>query len=261
MTSQQGKVRSGWLSAQRSIARADAFSKAIGVKDAVFCFSDRVFSRLVEAFELGDAEDAPPVAGSLAGKRDESVAVYLAYFGAPAAGLLLETLIASGVERFVMVGQAGSISPRCAIGDVFLPTWGVREEGTSYHYLPPDVVCHPTGELLDVVRGYLDGVGVVEGGVWTIDAAFRETPDKVESFAQREVLAVEMECTAMMAIAMVRRVAFAAALVITDHLFSGEWVRGFRGAEVVAAQELLCRRLAEGFREREAFLSGGGEEV
>jgi uridine phosphorylase len=243
-----------WVSGQRSVVEPAAFARDMEAEDAVFSFSPQVFSRLVDAFGLGGAEDAPPLPGALGGKLDERIGVYHAFFGAPAAGMLMEALIASGVERFVMAGQAGAISPRCEIGDLFLPTWGVREEGTSYHYVGPEVVCHPSQDLLGVIRRWLDGVALVEGGVWTTDAPFRETPDKVEKLAKREVLAVEMECTALMAIARYRRAAFAAALVITDHVFGEAWVRDFRGAEVTAAQELLCGRLAEGFRRRGAFV-------
>jgi uridine phosphorylase len=245
---------SQWLSAQRSIAEPAVFARSIEAEDAVLCFSDQVFSRLVDAFDLGSERDAPRLAGSLEGWLDDAVAVYKAYFGAPAAGICIESLIASGVERVVMVGTAGSISPRCEIGRVLLPTWGVREEGTSYHYLPPDVACHPSEDLLGAIRGDLETVDCVQGGVWSVDALFRETVDKIEAYAERGVLAVEMECTALMAIATYRGVAFAAALIITDQLFGGEWVRDFRGARATETQELVCGRLAEGFRRRGCFL-------
>lgn len=250
----QGKpFQPQWLSERPSIVQPVAFAKEIEARDAVLCCSERIFSHLLEAFDLCAGRGAPRLPGALDGKLDDDVAVYLACFGAPAAGSLMEALIASGVERVVMVGQAGAISPRCRIGDLFLPTWGVREEGTSYHYLSPDVTCEVSAKLLDAIRGCLSGVQVVEGGVWTTDALFRESADKVEAFAAKGVLAVEMECTALMAIAMVRRVAFAAAMVVTDELFSGAWVEGFRRQEVARSQDLLCRRLAEAFRERGRF--------
>jgi uridine phosphorylase len=242
-----------WLSAQDSIVKPATFSQPIGVEDAVLCFSERVYSGLVRAFNLPSENTAPRLPGSLEGCLDEGVAIYLACFGAPAAGMLMEALIASGVKRFVMVGQAGAISPQCEMGDLFFPTWGVREEGTSYHYLAPDVECQVSEDLLRTIRGYLKGVSSVEGGVWTTDAPFRETLDKVQAFAKQGVLAVEMECTALMAIAMVRRVDFASALVITDQLFSGTWVQGFDSAKVMDSQDLLCRLLAEGFRQSGGF--------
>lgn len=253
MASQEESLHPRWLSVERSIVRPAVFSREVEAEDAVLCFSEDIFSCLVDAFSLHGGGDARGFSGALEGKLDDTIGIYKACFGAPAAGMLMEALIASGVKRFVMVGQAGAISPRCGIGDLFLPTWGVREEGTSYHYLSPDARCGVSEDLLGVVKGWLRTIEFVEGGVWTTDAPFRETVDKTQRFAKEEVLAVEMECTALMAVAAYRCVEFAAALVITDHLFSGEWVQAFGSAEVIRGQELLCRTLAEGFRQRGGF--------
>lgn len=250
-----GSPGRGWLSSRASIVEPAAFSRQIAAHDALLCFSERIFSHLIDAFKLEDADNGPRFPGALEGKVGEGIAIYQGCFGGPAAGALVEALIASGVVRCLMVGQAGSVSPRCRIGDVFLPTWGVREEGTSYHYLPPDARCTVSEALLTVIKGYVGGIATVEGGVWTTDALFRETADKVRTFAEQGVLAVEMECTTLMAVAEYRRIHFSAALVITDELFRGAWVQGFRSEEVERSQELLCRALAEGFRRNGRFVA------
>jgi hypothetical protein len=141
MPSEKRPVFPQWLSAQDSIVDPATFSQPIEVEDAVLCFSDRVYSGLIRAFNLPSENTAPRLPGSLEGCLDKDVAIYLSCFGAPAAGMLMETLVASGVKRFVMLGQAGAISAQCEMGDLLLPTWGLREEGTSYHYLAPDVKC------------------------------------------------------------------------------------------------------------------------
>ena len=56
--------------------------------------------------------------------------------GAPAACVVLEGLIAFGVKRFVSVGFAGSLQPDLRIGDIVVCDKAIRDEGTSYHYLP-----------------------------------------------------------------------------------------------------------------------------
>lgn len=233
-----------WLSAGKPIIEPASFAGPIGVGDALLCFSEDIFSRLVDAFGLGDGEEGPRFAGALKGKVGEDVALFQACFGGPAAGMLMEALVASGVERFVMAGQAGSISSRCRIGDLFLPIWGIREEGTSYHYLPEGVECRGSADLVEEIKSHLGTAEFIEGGIWTTDAPFRETMDKVQRYAEGGALAVEMECTALMAIAMYRDVDFAAALVITDELFRGEWSRGFGTPEVARQQDFLCQALA-----------------
>ncbi len=85
--------------------------------------------------------------------------------------------------------------------------------------------------------------------MWTIDAPFRETMDKVQEYARRGVLAVEMECTALMSIAAYRGINLAAVLVITDELFGEGWVQGFVHAVVAAAFDRLFQALAQSLRE------------
>src|SRR5215813_6866688 len=60
--------------------------------------------------------------------------------GAPMAVMLLEQLIALGARRLLYLGFCGALIPSYRIGDLFLPTRAVREEGTSYHYVPAEVV-------------------------------------------------------------------------------------------------------------------------
>ncbi|ABM80519.1 phosphorylase [Hyperthermus butylicus] len=106
--------------------------------------------------------------------------------------LALELLIAAGVEKLVVFGGAGAIHPpRVKIYDLVVSTWGIREEGTSYHYLPPGVVPKPSEDMVKLLVDALSpvaqrlGIGLHIGGVWTTDAVFRETRDKVESTARK----------------------------------------------------------------------------
>ncbi|MBC7340239.1 MAG: nucleoside phosphorylase [Firmicutes bacterium] len=227
---------------------------------AVLSFARGTYLSLLGAFGLADGRAAPLLPGALEGRMDGEVAVYHSSFGAPEAGMLMEALIASGVGRVIMVGQAGSLSPQCRIGDVVLPTWGVREEGTSHHYLPPGAPCRPSPALLAEVRAVLGAVGPREGGVWTTDAPFRETRDKVERYAREGVLAVEMECTAPMSIAMYRGVGFVAVLLITDELFGDSWVEGFRTTRLATTLGAVCRALPRVLgREARPVAQVGGE--
>ncbi len=106
----------------------------------------------------------------------------------------------------------------------------MREEGTSYHYLPPSIVPKPSPDLVEALARELRpvakllGVELHLGGVWSTDAPFRETVDKVEKYRGEGVLCVDMESTAAMTVAMVRGVRIGVVLVVMDELFGGEWV-------------------------------------
>lgn len=230
-----------WLSDKESIVKPERFAVELSADTSIMCFTRPAFKCLIEHLHLNQTEKPPSIAGSQDGAMNDSVVVYECAFGAPAASMHMEAMIASGVKRVIMVGDAGSISPNCRIGDIVLPTWGIREEGTSFHYLDSNEHCTPSEQLIEPMKTMLDDVKHEEGGVWTTDAPFRETPEKVAKFRMQGALAVEMECTALMAIAKFRGIDFGALLVITDELFSGEWKPGFNTPEVNSTRERLAK--------------------
>ncbi len=128
-----------WLCAGEEMVKPSAWSQPLGVRDAVVCFATDFYRQMLSSFGLTNARKSPTLAGALDGRLGHEVGVFHSFFGAPAAGMLLEVVVASGVRRMFMAGEAGSISNACRIGDILLPCWAVREEGTSYHYLPPGV--------------------------------------------------------------------------------------------------------------------------
>ncbi len=164
-----------WFSQERGIIEPSALSENLGIDTAILCPITEFYDQIIDSLGLNDADDAPSFNGSLGGKMDGERAIYLSAVGAPSAGMLLETLIASGIRRALMLGYAGSISAKCRIGDLVIPTWGIREEGTSYHYLESGVRPEVSGSLVQKLRDSLNGPKHFEGGVWTTDAPYRET--------------------------------------------------------------------------------------
>jgi len=173
------------------------------------------------------------------------VFITLPFWGAPAAAAGLEALIATGGRLFIAVGRAGSLSPKLRVGDILIPTWGIREEGTSYHYLPPDVVPKPDAELARalyaearVVKGR-KRIRVLRGGIWSTDALFRETEDKVAEYSKLGALGVDMESTALMSVAMYRGVRLAVIAAISDELYGGLWRPGYKTRRLARAERVV----------------------
>jgi uridine phosphorylase len=123
--------------------------------------------------------------------------------GAPFAVLVAEELFASGCELLLSVTSAGQIVPHGDPPYFVLIERALRDEGTSYHYLPPAPYSRPRPGLLDTIRGAVAGSGVpvVGGASWTTDAPFRETASAIERARASGVLAVEMEAAALYAFA------------------------------------------------------------
>jgi len=80
-----------------------------------------------------------------------------------------------------------------------------RDEGTSYHYLPPGDWSAAPEHLLSRLEGMADdGPRVLTGPTWTTDAPFRETEAAIAAARARGILAVEMEAAALYAFARAR---------------------------------------------------------
>jgi uridine phosphorylase len=123
--------------------------------------------------------------------------------GAPYAVLVAEQMFASGCEVLFCITSAGQIGQRAAPPYFVLVTQALRDEGTSYHYVPASRFADADQALLTSARAALvsAGVDIIEGASWTTDAPFRETAAAIANADALGVLAVEMECAGLYAFA------------------------------------------------------------
>jgi uridine phosphorylase len=156
---------------------------------------------------------------------DVDVAVYVSGVGAPLAGGMLEECIAAGVRSFVVCGGAGALVPGLALGHVVVPTSAVRDEGTSFHYAPPARSIDADARLVARAVELLDERDIphLTGPTWTTDAIYRETPDKIRRRRDEGCLVVEMEASALIAIARFRGVDLVQLLYAGDDVSGETW--------------------------------------
>jgi uridine phosphorylase len=163
--------------------------------------------------------------------------------GAPCAVMIAENLIAWGARSLVFLGWCGALSEAVAIGDLVLPTSAFIDEGTSRHYAADPLESAASPSLVQLVAEAVavQGVRVHPGAVWTTDAPFRETREKVLAFRRQGSLAVEMECSALFTLGTFRAVEVAALLVVSDDLSSLTWTPGFKDPHFARGREAACR--------------------
>ena len=153
------------------------------------------------------------------------VGVFHPGVGAPLASGVLEEMIATGCRTFVACGGAGAVIPGLALGHVVVPDSAVRDEGTSYHYLPAsrEIAADPAvTAVLSAVLAERDVPHVV-GKTWTTDAPYRETVDKIAARRAEGCLTVEMETAAFLAVARHRSVTFGQYLYAGDDVSGSVW--------------------------------------
>lgn len=121
--------------------------------------------------------------------------------GASFAVLLAEELFAAGCELLVSITSAGQILPLGEPPYFVLIDRALRDEGVSYHYLPPADFSAPLPHVLARLGGAFDKSPLtVHGGAsWTTDAPFRETEAAIQRAQSLGILAVEMEAAGLYA--------------------------------------------------------------
>jgi uridine phosphorylase len=157
--------------------------------------------------------------------RGERVGVLHAGVGAPMVTALMEEVIALGSRAFVACGGAGAIVRDLALGHVVVPDRAVRDEGTSYHYLPParEVEADPADVAVAVAVLERNRVPHTVAKTWSTDAPFRETAARVAARRAEGCITVEMETAACLAVARHRGVRFAQYLYAGDDLSGEAW--------------------------------------
>ncbi|HMP43441.1 MAG TPA: arylamine N-acetyltransferase [Roseiflexaceae bacterium] len=195
----------------------------------VLCFFADVIERLVQErgatriAELRSEIGSHPIyALEIEGRQ---VAVLHPGVGAPLGAALLETAIGRGATRIVACGGAGVLDPSITVGHVVVPALAVRDEGTSYHYLPAG---REIGMQPDVMASLVEtleqrGIPYIVTKTWTTDGLFRETPAKIQRRRAEGCLVVEMEAAAFFAVAQHRGVRFGQLLYGADDISAPEW--------------------------------------
>ena len=167
------------------------------------------------------------------------------FVGAPYATMLFETLIAWGVEKIIFFGWCGAISHDVKIGDVIIPTGAVIDEGTSKHYDQEDGVSRPSSYILKNTKEALKkgGLSFHEGIVWSTDAIYRETCEKVIYYQEKDILAVEMELSALFTVGKFRNVQMGGILIVSDELSTLTWRPGFREQRFKESREAVAKTI------------------
>ena len=127
--------------------------------------------------------------------------------GAPFAVLVAEELFACGCELLISLTSAGQIIVLGVPPYVVLIERALRDEGTSYHYVPPAPYSYLNPNLKEMVCAAWNHsrVPLYVGASWTTDAPFRETEQAIATCRAMGILAVEMEAAALYALASARQ--------------------------------------------------------
>jgi uridine phosphorylase len=134
---------------------------------------------------------------------DTEVGIIPCVVGASYAVLVAEQLFVSGCQLLISVTSAGIIKQPENAKRFALITYSIRDEGTSYHYLPIGQPSVLNKEIENLLNGFeqKNNCPFFAVSSWTTDARYRETPTAIETMRQQNITCVEMEAAALYAFA------------------------------------------------------------
>jgi uridine phosphorylase len=221
------------------------YSKKMGIapktrvpESIIICYSRRLLESIRNVHKISELRDVFGNYGRLYGIDGTGGRIgLLADFGigAPATIMYMEEMLAWGAKKFVILGMAGGISEKLKAGDVVICTKSVRDEGTSHHYVKHSKYAYASRELTQTICQSLGAEfsRLFAGPSWTIDAPYRETVKEFIRYRKEGILTVEMEASALFAVAKYKGVESAAVFVVSDILSERVWKPQFRSRIVM----------------------------
>ena len=198
-------------------------------KIGITCFSKKLMDRYTEIFngekiaEISNANGRVPVYKII--YKGLEIALFMSRVGASACTVAYEEILAMGLEKLIMFGTCGVLDRNIEDLAIIIPSSAIRDEGTSYHYMKASeeisVNEKYVSEFIDVLDA--NNVSYVKGKVWTTDAPYRETHAKVLKRKEQGCVCVDMECSAMNAVAKFRNKDLFQFFYAADNLDSAKW--------------------------------------
>lgn len=224
-------------------------------KIAVSCFSRITFDRLVKELNgvpiasTGTANMNIPIYRVI--YNGIEMALFMSYVGAAGCIAILEDVFAMGIEKIVLFGTCGVLDAGIKDCSIIIPNAAVRDEGTSFHYAPASeeikVNIKYQDEFIEILNRHKCSYTV--GKVWTTDGCYRETREKVNKRKENGCICVDMECSAVAALADFREKEVFHFFYAADNLDNDEWdARSLANSANVLEKDriaLLALELAE----------------
>ncbi len=148
--------------------------------------------------------------------------------GSPNAALIMDLLSAISPKACLFLGKCGGISDKTGLGDYILPLAGIRGEGTSNDYLPPEVPSLPAFMLQRAVSTALrdNHHDYWTGTVYTTNRRVWEHDERFKAYLrQTRAMAVDMETATLFTCGFYNHIPTGALLLVSDNPMVPEGIK------------------------------------
>ena len=157
--------------------------------------------------------------------KDVEITFFMAGVSGPWISSDIEDLSVNGVKKFIIFGNCGVLDSKIEDCSIIIPTKAFRDEGTSQHYIEDsetiDLNPKYIDEFIEILKVY--NFDHTEGYTWTTDAFYRETPEKIKYYKEKNAICVEMEGATIAAVCKRNKLDYFTFYYAGDNLDSVEW--------------------------------------
>ena len=158
--------------------------------------------------------------------------------GSSNAATIMDLLSANKPKAVLFLGKCGGLKRKSEVGDFILPLAGIRGEGTSNDYFPPEGPALPaftlqravSSTIRDYNKDYWTGtVYTTNRRVWEFDDAFKTYLKTIRA------IAIDMETATLLSVGFANHIPVGALLLVTDQPMVPEGVKTDVGDAKVTA--------------------------
>lgn len=196
------------------------------------------FNNYVDIFcELNDIEK-PGFDANMRTATSHDISIINFGMGSPNAAIIMDLLSAISPKACLFLGKCGSLSSKTQLGDLILPLAGIRGEGTSNDYYPPEVPALPAFMLQRAVSTAIRNAGrdYWTGTIYTTNRRIWEHDAKFKSYLRTtRAMAVDMETATLFTCGFANHIPTGALLLVSDNPMMPD------GIKTIASDNLVTR--------------------
>lgn len=194
------------------------------------------FMNYVEMF--AEKYGVPVIKSNMPNAATDDVIIINFGMGSPNAATVMDLLTAAQPKAVLFLGKCGGLKPKNEIGDFILPLAGVRGEGTSNDYFPPEVPALPAFSLQRAVSSAVRDFGFDywTGAVYTTNRRVWEYDDNFKRYLEEiRVMAIDMETATLFTVGFHNELPTGALLLVSDQPMIPEGVKTAESDKKVTA--------------------------
>lgn len=148
--------------------------------------------------------------------------------GSPMAATIMDLLTAINPKACLFLGKCGGLKDKTKVGDLILPIAGIRGEGTSNDYIPPEVPSLPAFAMQKAISTSIREAGYdyFTGTVYTTNRRLWEHDQDFKNYLVKvRAMAIDMETATIFTVGFANDIPTGALLLVSDQPMTPDGVK------------------------------------